>query len=475
MPRFALALSLVVSLAASSALAQIGIQGVVSPSSPLSFPTPPFNVGQAPFDTDGDGILDWLTTGGNGRAGLDQRFLGTFPDGTDGGGGIDGFAWNAVDVWRGYETPQNIVVGDGGFDGSLSITAGGELRYQHLVLGAFSEEKSIGANTLSTAVGEQVNEFILPAYAEQSDAAAALVGALKAYCADAGDRATVEARFADLFLAWQRSSIVQMGPIMQAEGPMRVQLWPDPKGFSGRAIRAALQAEDPALLAAGGLTGRSIALTNLTALETLIYRPATPRSYACGLATAIARFQADLAAGLVADWAEGSAFRRDYDSAATGNARYPSVDAVIRDLLAGAVVYVDRLRKFKLLRGLGTEPGAARPERTEALDSGLGLASIEAGFRTLAAFYDTPYGLFDVAPDIGGSMEYYVLGQAAGSVADSLYFETASLAGIAAEDGPRAAELRGYADMVLFHERFLKTGFTDAIGLTAGFTAADGD
>ncbi len=331
------------------------------------------------------------------------------------------------------------------------------------------------AALLQSGLVTTAEAFILPAYTEQAEAAAALVGTLEAYCGAGGELPAVEARFAALFLAWQRSSIVQMGPVMQAEGPMRVQLWPDPKGFSDRAVRAALLAEDPALLADGGLEGRSIALTNLTALEALIYQPPPPETYACALATAIARFQADLAAGLVAEWTGSSAFRRAYDSAATGNDRYPTVDDLIRDMLAGAVVYVDRLRKFKLLRGLGTEPGAARPGRTEALDSGLGLASIEVSFRTLAAFYDTPYGLFDVAPDLGGSMDYYTLAQAAGSVADSLAFETESLAEIAAEDGKRAAELRGYADMVLSHERFLKTGFTDAIGLTAGFTAADGD
>ena len=331
------------------------------------------------------------------------------------------------------------------------------------------------AALLQSGLVTTAEEFILPAYAAQSEAAAALVDALEDYCGGETDLAAVEARFAELFLAWQRSSIVQMGPVMQAEGPMRVQLWPDPKGFSDRAVRAALNAEDPALLAEGGLEGRSIALTNLTALETLIYRPLPPDAYACALATAIARFQADLAAGLVTAWTGGSAFRRDYDSAAAGNDRYATVDDLIRDMLAGAVVHVDRVRKFKLLRGLGNEPGEARPGRTEAIDSGLGLASIEVSFRSLAAFYDTPYGLFDIAPDIGGSMDYYVLGQAAGSVADSLSFETASLEEIAAEDGPRAAELRGYADIVLYHESFLKTGFTDAIGLTAGFTAADGD
>lgn len=329
--------------------------------------------------------------------------------------------------------------------------------------------------------------FVRPAYVAQSAAADALVEALDAHCVAPGatsraasadvsvDPSVVEARFAGLLLAWQRSALIRMGPIMENEGPMRVQLWPDPKGFSERAVRAALAAEDRTLLVPGALEGRSIALTNLTSLETLIHAPLRRDGYPCALATAIAAFQADLAGDLVDAWTVGSDFRLAFDTSAAGNDRFADVDAVVRRLLAGAVVEADRLRKFKLLRGLGPAPGEARPTRTEAVDSGLGLASVEASFRALADFYATPFGLFDTAPEIGGSMDYVLLERAASAVADDLAFESASLVEIADEDGSRAAELRRHAESVLHHEVFLKSGFPSSIGLTAGFTAADGD
>ncbi len=331
------------------------------------------------------------------------------------------------------------------------------------------------AATIQSGLTATADGFILPAYAAQAEAAAQTVTALSAYCAGGAPLEAAQAGFADTFLAWQRSSIVSLGPIAEAEGPMRVQLWPDPKGFSERAVRAALQAEDPALLAPGGLVGRSIALSNLMALEALLYGDLPPGSYACDLATAIAAFQADLAGDLVAAWTPGSPFRADYDTAAQGNARFPDAEALVRDLLAGAVVYVDRLRKFKILRGLGTAPGEARAERTEAVKSGLGLPGIIVAFDTLRDLYAVNYGLFDIAPDIGGAMDYYLLAQTAASIAAELSVEDATLAEIARADGAAAARLRGHADAVLFHEQFLKTGFTDAIGMTAGFTAADGD
>jgi len=260
-----------------------------------------------------------------------------------------------------------------------------------------------------------------------------------------------------------------------AEGPMRVQLWPDPKGFSRRAVRMAVRAEDAALVKPDGLVGRSIALLNLTALEELLYGDLAPGSYACELSLAVARYQADLAADLLDAWTPGATFRTEYDTAASGNDRYGSVDAVIRDLLAGAVVYTDRLRKHRIQRGLGAAAGEARAERTEATSSGLGLASIAENFRTLAELYELPYGFFDITPDVGGTMEYYMLGETAANIADSLALESRTLTEIAEEDGPMAAELRSFGELVLFHEAYFKTGLPSSIGLTTGFTSADGD
>ncbi|MEL7300812.1 MAG: imelysin family protein [Pseudomonadota bacterium] len=331
------------------------------------------------------------------------------------------------------------------------------------------------AALLQEALVTTADTFILPAYEAQSEAADELVTALGAYCASEAPLDPVHTSFADLFLAWQRSSIVGLGPIAEAEGPMRVQLWPDPKGFSARATRAASASADPSLLAPGGLDGRSIALTNLTALEGLIHEPVAPGSFGCDLTVAIAGFQADLAIGLVSAWTPGSDYRALFDDPGVENPRYASVDDQVRDLLAGAVVYVDRLRKFKLLRGMGSAPGEARAERTEAAASGLGRESIATAFAALADLYDTPFGLFDMAPEIGGSLEYIVLSQTAVSLATDVTLMDASLTDIAREDGQHAQDLRRMADAVLFQERFLKTGFLSSIGLTAGFTSADGD
>ncbi|MDV7141469.1 imelysin family protein [Tropicimonas sp. TH_r6] len=317
--------------------------------------------------------------------------------------------------------------------------------------------------------------FILPSYERWAEATDGLALSLERYCEGNDGIGAAETAFRESFLAWQQASLIQTGPAMDLEAPLRVQLWPDAKGFSRRAVRAALASEDPALLTTAGLDAQSIALPNLTALEVLIFDDLAPGSFACDLATSIGRYQSGLAGSIAADWAEGSAFRAEFDTAMTGNTRYRAVDDLARELLSGMVVHTDRLQRFKIRRGLGAEPGDARSERTEAMRSGLGLASIEAGFRALAAIYEVPCGFFDVTPEIGGPVDYRVLARTADNVANSISAETSSLTEIAQEDGAAAVELRGYGDLISYQQDYLKIGLPQSIGFTSGFTSADGD
>jgi len=343
--------------------------------------------------------------------------------------------------------------------------------------GAFAQSQlsQKDAAVLQAGLTVTADAFILPSYQQQKTAAEALVNALTTFCKGDADIVPAHDAYADLFLAWQRSSSIQIGPITQAEGPMRVQLWPDPKGFSRRAVLATKRDENPALLEQDGLKERSIALVNLSALERLLYQDLFAQTYSCDLSVAIARYQLGLASDLVDAWSPGHAFRHDYDNAHTGNATYENLDAVIRELLAGLVVYTDRIRKFKIQRGLGAQQGDAREERTEARLSGLGRQSIAESHKALHDLYEIPFGFFDVTPDVGGLMEYFVLGETAGNVADALYLEDRTLVEIATADGPTAQQIRQYGDLMLYHEQYLKDGLTTSIGMTSGFTSADGD
>lgn len=140
MPRYALALIAVITLAAPQAFGQaIQIEGSVQPAAPTGFPV----VGDA--DANDDGVIDFISTGGNGiiTTGISQT------DPTGGAG--NGLPWDARRIYRNYDSAQNILIGDRQQSGRLAISAGGTLRYQHLVLGGVNRT-SDGSSPLETTI-----------------------------------------------------------------------------------------------------------------------------------------------------------------------------------------------------------------------------------------------------------------------------------------------------------------------------------
>lgn len=328
---------------------------------------------------------------------------------------------------------------------------------------------------IQRALVETADQFVYPNYLALTSAAAELQASLSSYCDGQGTQAQVHSAFETSFLAWQRASLIQLGPIMEAEGPMRFQLWPDSKGFARRAIKRAVSKQSSSLLEPGAMEGRSIALVNLTALELLLYEELLPQTYPCSLSIAIATYQSDLAKKITNDWKPGSDYRYEHDKALDGSKLYPTSEDLLREYLAGAVAYTDRLKKFKLLRGLGEAPGETRAKRTEAYRSKLGLLSIAISMETLMDFLTLEEGIFTSAKQLGGTDEHIVLSITLSGLIDKLDTENGNLEQIAIDDGKEAESLREYVESLRYLEAYLKQGFFEPIGMTAGFSSADGD
>ncbi len=139
-------LAVLLSLAAAPALAQVSWEGSVLPTAPTGFPI------LGGVDTNDDGVSDFLFAGGNGiiTDGINQ----TDPEGVAG----IGLPWNAEQVWRAYDSAQNILVGDANQSGTLSIFGGGKLRYQNLVIGAVSEGTIPGAIGLDFDLPQSIED-----------------------------------------------------------------------------------------------------------------------------------------------------------------------------------------------------------------------------------------------------------------------------------------------------------------------------
>jgi predicted lipoprotein len=298
--------------------------------------------------------------------------------------------------------------------------------------------------------------------------------------------ASLEQDFAQLIRAYVPVSIWQAGPMNQQEGPLRFQLWPDGRGFAKRAVDRALASENAALRDWQAVREQGIALLGLTALEYLVTeiaeievaendagKSARSDSYACALLIALSENFAVMAQEYAAQWQPDATYRIAFETAIDGNVLYPDTQALLREALAGLRATSQHLGEKKLLRPLGTAPGEARPIRAEFRRLDLSTVSIAAQFAALAELLTLPGGLGLLSDQAAGGSNSLALSRASNGWAAAL--ADLSMQGIASEDAAAAQELRELAGFAAVYVHYFAVDMPNAFGITAGFSAADGD
>ncbi len=251
---------------------------------------------------------------------------------------------------------------------------------------------------MTKAVTDRV---IVPAYEALASATAALSAATRSACADpAAAPDKVRNVFAAAMAAWQRAQPISFGPIADGSRANRIEYWPDKRGTGQRQVRRALAEKDPGLVAPGGLDGKSVALQGLATYETLMFGDA-PGEYACAFAAAIADFQKDLAAALLADWTKPGGFAETMHTAATGNAHYRDAREAATDILKSAAGILDVIIQQKLELPLGESLADASPHKAESWRTALSLTNVVANLATLRALFETKEGLRDQLARVG--------------------------------------------------------------------------
>jgi predicted lipoprotein len=247
---------------------------------------------------------------------------------------------------------------------------------------------------------------VVPAYRTLADETAHLADTLTTFCAapDAAGLDKAQTAFAAALEAWQHAQPFSYGPVTENGRAARFLYWPDKSSVGARQLRRALAARDPALLADGGLTGKSVALQSLAAVERILFaegdaiaRPdgGDRARYACALAAAMARFEAGLAALVLEQWVEPDAFRDAVLTAAEGNDMYFDAKEAATDLFKSLSGTLDAAVELKLERPLGHSLRDARPRRAESWRSRRSLANIAANLETARALFVTPGGFGD--------------------------------------------------------------------------------
>jgi predicted lipoprotein len=312
------------------------------------------------------------------------------------------------------------------------------------------------------------------------DAASALDGALGGWCAQPGaaGAARVGEAFETLALAWSGVEILRFGPLVQANRYERLAFWPDTRGVMPKQVQALIAAQDDALLKPGALSGRSVAVQGLPALEYVLYgEPAlleqggTPGfAYACGYARAVAANVAAISRDVAQAWSAQGDFGRQFAHPQADNDLYRDPQEVAAEAMKALSTGLQFARDVKIVPVLGDTAAAARPKRAAFWRSKLSTRLLAASVDGLKAFY-----LAGAYPLPAGDawMDASVRGELA-SAAQTLRAVPVPLEpALAEEEGRRLLTL---ASLTLKNAKaIVDQDLAPALGVMIGFNALDGD
>jgi uncharacterized protein len=327
---------------------------------------------------------------------------------------------------------------------------------------------------------------IVSGYQGFATATGSLETAVSGFCTDPTPERLKAARqaFEAAMLTWQHVQPFAFGPIVTGARSSAIQLFPDRRGAISRQLSKALAARDPALVAPGGLEGKSVALTGFPALEQILYDddrlPAAGASgadadYACALAAAIARNLTGLAANVLDEWQRPGGFRDTVLTAAAGNDAYFTAEDASGDLLKSLHTALQSVIALKLEEPLGASLEEAKPRRAESWRSGLSLAAIRATLETAQALYAAPGGFGEALQALADEEQLdWAMRQGFGRAFGRLDAIGPPLHAAVADREARArveallAEVKGLRLLVAQE-------LAPALGLLVGFNAMDGD
>lgn len=307
-------------------------------------------------------------------------------------------------------------------------------------------------------IAEVVNDHLRPSFAGFSARTAELARAAQSSC----DPASLAAPFHAAFDAWMPLADVRLGPSEQAA--LSIAFWPDSRGFTEKALRQILSANDPVAADPAAYAHVSIAARGFFALEKMLFDPAfAPRPDAplnCTLVQTIAADLAAQAAALETAWAEGYA---ETLLTAGANSTFQTPLEARRAIYTQILAGLEFTEASRIGRPLG-EPLKPRPKLAESWRSGRSLRNItlasETALRLAHALGD------DLPLPKSDAALARVLDQAS-TITDPSFQDI---------DDPRARfRLEVLKQSVVSLKSALSEELGPPLSLTAGFNSQDGD
>ncbi len=343
---------------------------------------------------------------------------------------------------------------------------------------------SLKQEAVPGVMAKAVDDFIRPGYRDLMEGTESLAEAAHVLCEKPSEETLgdVQMTFDEVVQQWSTIEIVRVGPVLDGNRFERFLFFPDRKSTGLKQVQRILATSDETATSPETLKGKSVATQGLGALEYVLYGtgaevlPTEKDGFRCRYGAAIADNLKTIAAELSAEWEKPDGIQKAWKNPGPANPLYRDGKEAATELLGILVHGVEgirdqRLRPFYagIIKG---EPDKGHPKLAIYWRSGNTMPALSANFMALQTLFNAAdmQALLPKEDQSVVSAVNYVL-QAIVDDADQIDLPIDEA--IADED-QRALLNRILQNTNDVLQR-LNLDFGAAIGLTSGFSFADGD
>jgi hypothetical protein len=331
-------------------------------------------------------------------------------------------------------------------------------------------------------VEELISGYIQPVTQSFAETAGQLPEAVRQVCSsyDTGSRDVFRTAYANTVRDFAKVHFLRYGPLIEEDRLSRLAFMPDPRGVAQRQIRKLLAEQDSDALDAHTLSGKSVAVQGLTAMQliafnktgTVVLGKGGPDSFTCGYALAIARNVSAIAHETSSGWHDASGYSQELLAAGSEGARFKSPKEALETVFNVLATGVTVARDQNVLPALGASEEKAKPRRLPFSRSANGILFLSSELTGLEQVL-TSMNLKEQSP-----AEYEWL-------FDTLGFEFKNAQNLLSQLQPPLREtlsengaygkLKVLAITLKSIRELVSPEIAGALGLAGGFNALDGD
>jgi predicted lipoprotein len=339
------------------------------------------------------------------------------------------------------------------------------------------------AADFSVNLAGMIDDYIRPSADRFAATGSRLPQAVSAVCTDPTDSAKADfsEAFSDTVTSLARVSFVRFGPLADEDRLSRLAFLPDPRGTAQRQIRKVFATQDATVTDPASLSGKSVALQGLTALQLIAFDKTgevalgtvdEKRAFICSYALAIAGNVAAITRDLADAWNDPSGYRAVLVSPdpAHGQIRtsQDAMETVFNALVTGLIIVRDQ----HIQPALGKGPKKMKLHRIPFSRSGNGIAYVRAELQGIGAALKAanldPL-LSDITAWIPDSLDYEF------SNADKLLGAIQTPVRQTRDKGALTERLKTLMLTIDSLQETMADEMAGGLALSGGFNALDGD